>query len=237
MSDLSKRAREIVDEIKSCEELEELRNALTKRQKTLEDEKEIDRVKTLVEKHNLACSLKHLPVEKLGPDVEMTSITVYAHFKCYGIKNYSEPTFRELHETTVQALEAIECSCDIGEDSCKWRDDARDWHHGDYDDPVRITYSGKHYLYYKPLVPLAGQQVAVVDDEVGVYCGWIAKNGKDFKEDNMLTLSPEEDAEKEEEHEPLMSFEPIMTFPGEEEEEDEEEEKDEKSESEEEEDE
>jgi hypothetical protein len=40
MSDLAKRAREIVEEIKSCEELEELRDALTKRQKTLEDERE-----------------------------------------------------------------------------------------------------------------------------------------------------------------------------------------------------
>jgi hypothetical protein len=151
----------------------------------------------------------------MGPGVEMTFITVYAHFTCYGIKNYSEPTFWQLHETTVQALEAIECPCDVGKDNCKWRNDARDWHHGGCEDPVRITFSGNHYLYYKPLVPSAGQQITVVDEEVGVYCGWIAKNGKDFNEDNMFTLGSEEDAEKEEEHMPLVSFEdmPIMTFP------------------------
>lgn len=230
MSELSKRAREIVDEIKTIAELEEVEKAVAKRQKILSGENEIARVKRNLDLNNVACSLKDIPLDELGPGIEKVDVDIYSNFTCYGIKEFSTPEFDELQETTTSLLEELCCSCEPDGDNCSWSEAGEDYRPGDYDDPVEVTHIGGHYLYYKPAVPTPGLRVVVVADEA-VYFGHFDESGKKFIQDKLVPRGSDETAKDSGEWPPLEEEEayeglPMFSFKGDEDEKEESEEED-----------
>lgn len=196
-----KRIRDYIPGLKTLEEVEEVKEELNKRQKTLEKEKEMRRIQELIEKRGHACSHMELDLE----GVDRCGFLVHGFFVTYGIKNRSDPEYDCLQEHSREALKTLGCKCKFTENSSDWEDSGEDWNWGDRGGATSIPYTGTHFLYHKACEKKKGERIALLMEDQEILIGRMDEKEEGvfhYAEKDLIYTCSDREADRREEYRP-----------------------------------